>query len=273
MPSTLQVSSKNGVVQIVLNSPPVNALGTQMMLELRTLLTELATDPQAKVIVFSSADPDFFIAHVDMTIAEQMDALTQLAAQAPDGVNVFQAVGEQIRHQPQVTIVKLTGKARGGGAEFVAAADMTFAARETAALGQIESLMGIVPAGGGTQYLRQRMGRNRALEILLTGDLYDARTAADYGWINRAVPANDLDAFVHTVAQNIAALPEGVIAAVKQTLPPEDLTQGFAQEQKAWSALISRPQVQQLMADALTNGAQTPEGEQDLETLMRTVTT
>lgn len=120
-----------------------------------------------------------------MLILEDADALDALAEAAPAGVNVFQAVGELLRHQPQVTIVELAGKARGGGAEFVAAADMAFAAAETAGLGQIEALMGIVPGGGGTQYLRERVGRNRALEIVLAADLFDAETAAAYGWINR----------------------------------------------------------------------------------------
>ncbi len=90
MPSTLQVTSDNGVVQIVLDNPPVNALGAQMMSELRTVLTELKDDPQARVIVFSSADPEFFSAHVDMGIVEQMDVLQELAELAPEGVNVFQ---------------------------------------------------------------------------------------------------------------------------------------------------------------------------------------
>ncbi|WIX98476.1 enoyl-CoA hydratase-related protein [Amycolatopsis mongoliensis] len=63
---------------------------------------------------------------------------------------------------------------------------------QAAGLGQIESLMGIVPGGGGTQYLRERVGRNRALEIVLAADLFDAQTAAAYGWINRAAPASEL---------------------------------------------------------------------------------
>ncbi|MEV4343307.1 enoyl-CoA hydratase/isomerase family protein [Actinoplanes sp. NPDC049596] len=255
----------------MLDNPPVNALSVTMMRELRTVLAALRDDPATRVIVFSSANPEFFIAHVDMNVVEQMDELQAMAAQAPAGVNVFQAVGELVRHQPQVTIVKLAGKARGGGAEFVAAADMTFAAEETAGLGQIEALMGIVPSGGATQYLRQRMGRNRALEILLTGELFDARTAADYGWINRAVPSAELDAHVDRVAHNIAALPEGVVAGMKSALPPEDLTEGFAREESAWGALIGRPGTRQLMADAAAKGVQTVEGERDLEGLMRSL--
>ncbi|UOZ07059.1 enoyl-CoA hydratase/isomerase family protein [Amycolatopsis sp. WQ 127309] len=269
--STLHVSTDRGVARVVLHNPPVNVLGATMMRELRTLLDGLRDDPSVRVIVFAGADPEFFLAHVDMLILEDADGLDELAKAAPAGVNVFQAVGELLRHQPQVTIVELAGKARGGGAEFVAAADMAFAAAETAGLGQIEALMGIVPGGGGTQYLRERVGRNRALEIVLAADLFDAETAAAYGWINRAVPAAELRGFVDRVARNIAALPDGVIAAVKRALPADDLTAGYLREHDAWASQVESPAVQKLMAAALPNGVQTRDGERDLETLMRTI--
>ncbi|MEW1659067.1 enoyl-CoA hydratase/isomerase family protein [Streptomyces sp. NPDC093707] len=269
--STLRVSSEHGVARIVLDNPPVNALGTTMMRELLTVLTGLKDDSSVRVIVFSSADPEFFIAHVDMHIGEEMDVLQELAASAPADVNVFQAIGELIRHQPQVTIVKLAGKARGGGAEFVAAADMAFAAIETAGLGQIEALMGIIPGGGGTQYLRDRVGRNRALEVVLTADLFDAETAASYGWINRALPADELDEYVDRVARNLAALPDGVIEAAKSALPADDFTEGLLRENEAWASTFSLPAAQHLISGGLQDGAQTPSGERDLEGLMRSV--
>lgn len=184
---------------------------------------------------------------------------------------MFQAIGELLREQPQVTIVKLAGKARGGGAEFVAAADMAFAATETAGIGQIETLMGIVPSGGGTQYLLERVGRNRALEVVLTGELYDATTAAGYGWINRAVPAADLDAVVDAIAHNIAGLAAGVVRGAKEVLTPTRPQQGYHREETAWSALIAAPAARTLMSEALQRGAQTPEGEADLEHLMRSI--
>ncbi|MFI5716122.1 enoyl-CoA hydratase/isomerase family protein [Nocardia sp. NPDC051750] len=268
--STLHVTTSGGVAEIVLDNPPVNVISAVMMRELADALGELAADSSVRVVVFSSANPDFFLAHVDMHILDQEEVLADLiAAAAPRGINAFQAVGELLRNHPQVTIVKLAGKARGGGAEFVAAADMSFAARESAGIGQIESLMGIVPSGGGTQYLRERVGRNRALETVLTGDLFDADTAAAYGWINRAVPAAELDAFVDRIARNIADLPAGVVEAVKSVLPPADLSTGYAKEETEWSALIAGPDALRLMDGALRHGAQTPEGETDLEALMR----
>ncbi|WP_324605204.1 enoyl-CoA hydratase/isomerase family protein [Streptomyces sp. NRRL WC-3549] len=177
---TLRVSQKDAVAYVTIDNPPVNVLSVAVMTDVRRLLTTLAGDATVRVIVFDSADPDFFLAHVDMTATP--DALAGLMANLPDGVNVFQAVAEQLRHQPQVTIVKVAGKARGGGAEFVVAADMAFAAIGKGGLSQVEALMGIVPGGGATQYLTERVGRNRALEIVLGADLMDAETAERYGW-------------------------------------------------------------------------------------------
>ncbi|ARQ70565.1 enoyl-CoA hydratase/isomerase family protein [Streptomyces marincola] len=264
---TLRVSRKDGVAHVTIDNPPINVLDVAVMTDLRRLLTALAGDDTVRVIVWDSADPDFFLAHVDMTTTP--DALAGLMADLPDGVNVFQAVGEQLRRQPQVTIVKLAGKARGGGAEFVVAADMAFAAIGTAGLGQIEALMGIVPGGGATQYLTERVGRNRALEIVLGADLMDAETAERYGWINRALPADRLDAFVDRLARDIAALPDGVVAAAKHAIVPRDHADGLARENDAWASLVLRPATARLMGAGLAKGAQTRDGEQDLEGLFR----
>ena len=268
---TLRTRREGRVLHVTLDNAPVNALSAFAMKELRQLLTALRADDTVTVIVFDSANPEYFIAHVDMNLGEQMELLGELAAQAPDGVNVFQAVGELLRNQPQVTVVKLAGIARGGGAEFVAAADMTFAARETARIGQIESLMGIVPSGGGTQYLLERVGRNRALELVLTGDAVDADTAAAYGWINRAIPAAELDGFVDRLARNIGELPVGVVAAAKRVLAPTMPLAGYQREEEEWLALIGQPAARGLMGESLRRGAQTPDGERDLEGLLRQI--
>ncbi|KAB2976846.1 enoyl-CoA hydratase/isomerase family protein [Streptomyces sp. SS1-1] len=268
--TTLRVAVDAGVARITLDNPPVNVLSGTMIRELHDVLGTLRNDDSVRVVVFSSADPEFFLAHVDIHILDEMDGLQAIADRNPDA-NLFQGVGELLRHQPQVTIVKLAGTARAGGAEFVTAADLTFAARETAGIGQSEVLMGIVPGGGGTQYLRERVGRNRALELLLTGDLVDADTAAAYGWINRAVPAAELDAFVDQVAERIAALSPHVIAAAKRLVPPADLSDGLRAEDDAWADLVSGDLPARLMAGALEHGAQTPAGERDLESLMRRV--
>lgn len=267
--ATLRVSREDGIVRVTLDNPPVNVLNVALMTDLRHLLTTLRGDDSVRVIVFDSANPEFFIAHVDMTLVDTPDAFDDLAADLPEGVNVFQALGELLRQQPQVTIVKLAGLARGGGAEFVTAADMAFAAIGRAGIGQIEALMGIVPGGGGTQYLAGRVGRNRALEVVLSADLYDAETAERYGWVNRAVPVGELDDVVDRLARNIAALPEGVITAAKRAIVPEDLAEGLLREHDAWAGQFVRPAAERLIRGGLAQGAQTSDGERDLEGLLR----
>lgn len=267
--TTLHVSQEAGIARVTLDNPPVNVLDVALMADLRHLMAELRDDESVRVIVFDSANPEFFVAHVDMSLIDAPDAFDRFAAGLPHGVNVFQGLGELLRSQPQVTIVKLTGIARGGGAEFVAAADMAFAATESAALGQVEALMGIVPGGGGTQYVTGRVGRHRALEIVLGADLLDAETAERYGWVNRALPLAELDAFVDRLARHVADLPDGVIAATKRAIPPQDLTGGYLREHEAWAQQIARPAAEKLIRGGLSAGAQTRDGERDLEGLLR----
>ncbi|WP_342240761.1 enoyl-CoA hydratase/isomerase family protein [Inquilinus sp. OTU3971] len=266
---TLRISRAGGVATITIDNPPVNVLDVPLMSEIRSILLSLRDDPNTRVIVFQSADPEFFIAHVDMTLIDEPHAFDDLARDAPDGLNPFQAFGELLRQQPQVTIVKLAGLARGGGAEFVAAADMAFAAEGHAGLAQCEALMGITPGGGATQYLSSRMTRGRALEVILGGELIDATTAERYGWINRALPAAELDGFVDRLARNIAALPEGVIAAAKKAVPPADLRDGYRREHDVWAGLFQRPAAEKLIRGGLKAGAQTRDGERNLEGLLR----
>ncbi len=267
----LTVTTDRGVATVSIDNPPVNVLDAALMAELRHFLLSARSDGGPEVIVFESANPDFFIAHVDMALIDQPTAFDAIAREIPAGLNVFQALGELLRTQPQVTIVKLAGLARGGGAEFVAAVDMVFAASETAGLAQCEALMGIVPSGGGMQYLNQRVGRNRMLEVVLGADLFDAATAERYGWINRALPTAELDAFVDRLAHHIADLPPGVVAAVKSSMPPADFSEGFRREEQAWGGLFARPAAEALIRGGLNAGAQTSEGERDLETLLRTL--
>lgn len=265
----LSISHNGGVSTVTIDNPPVNVLDVSLMSEISRFLVSVRNDPDVKVLVFQSANPDFFIAHVDMTLIDEPNAFDEMARNAPEGLNPFQAFGELLRSQPQVTIVKLAGLARGGGTEFVAAADMAFAAEGRAGLAQCEALMGITPGGGATQYLTSRMTRGRALEVILGADLIDAVTAERYGWVNRALPAAELDDFVNRLARNIAALPEGVIAAAKQAMPAPDLREGFHREHDAWAGLFARPAAERLIRGGLQAGAQTPDGERNLEELLR----
>lgn len=265
----LGIRIEKGVATISINNGPVNALSGKLIKELHQLMKDISKDTSIKVIVFESANPDFFIAHVDINILAEQEILEELGNNAPKGLNLFQAVGEMLRNQSQVTIVKLKGIARGGGAEFVTASDMSFASTEKGKLAQCEALMGIIPGGGATQYLSSKMTRGRILEVILGADLFDAVTAERYGWINRAVPDAEIDFFVKQLAQNIANLPKGVIETMKNLLPPEKISKGFIAENNGWEKLAFTPKVSEIMKNAMQNGAQTVTGELKLEELLR----
>ena len=269
--SLLQITTQGKVATITLNNGEVNVLGARLMKELKSVLFDFALDETIKVIVFESANPDFFIAHVDMHILEDQVLFNELVEEAPEGFNIFQTIGHLLRMQPQLTIVKLRGIARGGGAEFVTAADMCFASLEKGKLAQCEALMGIIPGGGGTQFLASKMPRNRVLEVILGADLFDAKTAETYGWINRAVPDVELDEFVNNLANNISELAEGIIEATKKVVAPSEKVEGFIAEHEAWESLVYKPKAGEIMTAALENGAQTVQGELELEKLLRAI--
>lgn len=267
----LRVAHHSGVVTVTIENPPVNVLDAALMTDLRNFLIKVRDDDATRVVVFESGSPDFFIAHVDMALIDDPHAFDGIARDVPAGLNVFQALGELVRELSQVTIVKLAGVARGGGAEFIAACDMAFGAIGRAGLGQVEALMGIVPSGGAMQYLSTRMSRSRILEIILGGRVFSAEEAAAYGWINRALPAAELDDFVDTLARHIAALPAGVAQAAKRVLPPADLGAGFAREQAEWTRLFAEPAAERLIRGGLARGAQTVDGEKRLEEILRSI--
>lgn len=232
-----------------------------------------------RVVVFDSADPDLFIAHGDTRFITEPDTLAAAGAATvaadpdadfPTDLNLMQVVHEEVRALPQVTIGKLTGLARGGGNEFLMALDMRFAAIGTAGQAQPEVLTGITAGGGGTQYPTSLVGRARALEILLGAELVDAELAERHGLINRALPADRIDAFVDTLARRIGALQPQVVAAVKQAVSavPNPVThQGLATENALLGPLFTADAAE-LAHTLLEAGMQTREGEIALEALL-----
>jgi len=274
--STLHVSVADGIAWVTMDSPPVNVLGLKLIADLSRFAAAIRQDEQVQVIVLQSANPDFFIAHVDMELINQWEEAARVAADLfpePSPLNVFQQLNEQWRTLPQITIGKLQGLARCGGSELAMALDMRFAARGQAGIGQTEALMGIVPGGGATAYLPRLIGRARALEAIAGANLFDADLAERYGWINRALPADELDSFVATLARQIAALAPGVVRAAKQAVDTvhEPLPVALAQGDALWQQLVFQPVATSKLLGGLAAGAQTPSGERDLESLLRSL--
>src|ERR1700712_2897709 len=200
---TLRVRQEGADVFAEIAAPPMNLLGPELVRDLVSLIQHAEAGEDVRVLVFSSADPEYFISHVDLTrIAEYRQEAAKLTGEASIALLFHHLSASRL-----VTIAQIAGRVRAAGSEFVLACDMRFAARESAIFAQFESAFGQIPGGGATQYLTRIMGRARALEVLLSAEDYDADLAERYGWINRALPAAELRDFVGSLARRIGGFP------------------------------------------------------------------
>jgi enoyl-CoA hydratase/carnithine racemase len=256
---TLDVRQEGAVLFTDIAAPPMNLLGTELVRDLVSLIQRAEADDAVQVLVFRSADPDYFISHVDVTrIGEYRQEAVKLTGEA--------SIGMLFRHLSAsrlVTIAQIEGRVRGAGSEFVLACDMRFAARESALFGQPEVGLGLIPGAGGIQHLVRLMGRGRALEVMLSADDYDAETAERYGWINRALPASTLGEFVRSLAHRIAGFPAAGQIALKDRVnaialaPAED----FRRDSDLFLECGRNPEAQRRTRAAMTRGLQTRDAE------------
>jgi enoyl-CoA hydratase/carnithine racemase len=256
---TLTVRGDAGVLFAEIAVPPMNLLGPELVRDLVTLIERAEADPACRVLVFTSADPDYFIAHVDLTrVAAYRAEAARLTGEAS-----IASLFRRLSTSRLVSIAQIAGRVRGAGSEFALACDMRFAARETAVFGQFEPAFGLVPGGGATQHLVRLMGRGRALEVLLSADDYDADTAERYGWVNRALPAAELDGFVAALARRIAAFPAAGHVAVKERVNAIALAPAaeFRRDSDLFGAGVGAEATQRLIRSAFAHGLQTPDGE------------
>ncbi|GHH86203.1 enoyl-CoA hydratase [Streptomyces sulfonofaciens] len=202
-----------GVLYATLDAPPLNLVGPELVRDLVSLIGYLSGPTPFQAVVFDSADPDFFIPHVDMTKIPEYTA--EAAKAGGPGDASLGMLYQRLSRLPVVTIGKLRGRARGAGSEFLLACDIRFASRENAILGQPEVGLGAPPGAGAVERLSRLLGAGRALEVLLGADDFTADTAERYGWINRAVPDDELDAFVERFARRVAGFPADAIAVTK----------------------------------------------------------
>ncbi|MCX4706721.1 enoyl-CoA hydratase/isomerase family protein [Streptomyces sp. NBC_01373] len=209
------------VAKITFSNPPVNLIVGETVLRLIEIVEELATDPDIQVVVFDSATPDFFYNHFDLAAAADFPA--------PEDENAVPAWTDlvlKLSKAPYITIAAIRGRTRGGGNELALALDLRYASREKAIFGQPEVGSGLLPGGGGTERLPRAIGRDRALEAILTSDDYDADTAERWGWTTRALPDSELDAFVDTIVGRLASFDRTSLASAKAqinraSLPPD----------------------------------------------------
>jgi enoyl-CoA hydratase/carnithine racemase len=205
-PSQFKIDrSYPGVWAITFSNPPINIFVPETIVELGALMTDLEADRSVKVVVFQAANPEFFIAHLDVA----------KAAARPETLGLWRDIVLRLSSSPVVSIAKIRGRTRGIGNEFVLACDMRFASRQNALFGNPEVGVGLVPGGGAMEWLPRLVGRSRALEIVLSGDDFDADIAERYGWVNRTLDDKDLDSFVDALVQRLASFDRETLGAAK----------------------------------------------------------
>ncbi|TVX98671.1 enoyl-CoA hydratase/isomerase family protein [Cohnella terricola] len=199
--------------RITFHNPPINLVDPDTVYELLELMDQIESDPELKVVVFDSADPDFFISHYDMTRAGEKQK-TPKAIDLPPLIDFT----TRLSKSSVISIAEIRGRIRGVGSEFALACDMRFASLEKAVFGQPEVAVGIVPGSGAIERLSRLSGRARALEIILGANDYDALTAERYGWINRAIADVELEEFVENLARRISTIDRQAISDAKRLI-------------------------------------------------------
>ena len=195
---TLLVERRDRVAVVTINRPQkMNALNIQTRQEGAAALDELREDASVRVVVFTGAGDKAFVAGADIAEFEGRTAVTQRDVMT--GRSLFTAIDTF----PKPVIAMINGFCLGGGCELALACDLRIAS-ETAKLGQPEINLGIIPGGGGTQRLTHLVGEGKAMELILTGDMIDAKTAFTLGLVNMVVPAADLETKTMEIAQRIA---------------------------------------------------------------------
>ena len=259
MSAPLRVETDDGVATVTIDNPPINLFDLAMYTAMTELSHKLAEDPDVRVVVLQSANADFFIAHFDVSLIQA------IPTDLPPSTHLshFHAMCEAFRLMPKATIAVIEGRVGGGGSELALSCDMRFAALGRAVFNQPEVALGILPGGSGTARLPRLVGRSRALEVILGCDDVDAATAEQWGWVNRALPPDELRPFVARLAKRIAGFPPHAVAAAKGAVlrAEKGVTDDLLAEGAAFNATLGHPRTVAAMAKFMSSGGQTRDGE------------
>jgi enoyl-CoA hydratase/carnithine racemase len=264
----LRVETRDGVAWVTIDHPPINLFDMALIQEMLRVGEALERDDAVRVVVFQSADPEFFIAHADV---ELIQTLPTTAPPKPTRLGFFHVMVDRMRTMPKATIAKIEGIARGGGSEFVLSCDMRFGALGKCVLAQPEVALGIIPGGSGTQRLPRLVGRARALEIVLGCDDVPADLAERWGYLNRALPPTELGPFVDRLARRIASFPAEAIALAKQAVNAADtgVVDGLLEEAHCFNLSVATTAARERMAGFMAGGGQTRDVERGVGTLAK----
>ena len=243
--------------RVTFDLPPLNIFGPAAIPQLDEIVTALETDEEVRVVVFDSAVDGFFLTHYDFTA--KLEDTTRIPP-GPTGLQALPDMLARVSRAPVVSIAAIRGRATGVGSELALASDMRFASREKAVLSQWEVGAGLVPGGGPMARLPRLIGRGRALEVLLGADDIDGELAERYGYVNRASPDAELDAFVDALATRIASFDKQAIAETKRLVDVNSLPPNaeIVPEWEVFLAALGRPAAQERIRMLFERGFHEP---------------
>src|SRR6201988_3679688 len=265
---TLNIRREDNILYVDFNNPPVNLMNVAMVGELFDLAGSLAFDPQTAVVVFGSANPEFFIAHFDLgDLVKGISGDPAVPQSQYDDINAVQALTTTWQTLPQVTIGMVDGICRGEGLGFLLAPTMRFATPQSRFCFP-EASGGILPGGGGTTRLALQIGPARAAEVILSSRDFTGDEAAAYGVVNRAIPRDEIAGHVDTLARGIAGRSPGAVASINQVIKSvydsmvDAQFAGFASENNGLRTLSTAPGVKEALQHL--SGLQDLDHERDL---------
>jgi enoyl-CoA hydratase/carnithine racemase len=244
--------------KVTFTNGEINLIDVDTVEQLADLVSRIEQAPDLAVVVFQSSNPDFFMAHWDV---ESDRARVAAMQPGPTGMHPYGDNLVRLARVPAVTITSINGRARGAGSEFVLATDIRFAGPRTV-LGQFEVGLGSVPGGNPMGRLTRLVGRARAMEIVLGADDFPADLACAYGYVNRVLPADELDGFVDTFARRIAGFDRVAVTEAKalveaaMPIPDEESAASLA----TYFRTSGRPETADRMSRLLARGLQRPDG-------------
>ena len=267
---TVEITSR--VATVVIDNPPINIITLPLYAELMQLVEDLQRNPDLSVVVFKSANPDFFLAHFDVEAILKFPIEGDAERSAEP--NPFHLMCERLRNMDKVTVAQIEGRVGGGGSELVASMDMRFGVMGKTIVNQMEVPLGILPGGSGTQRLPRLVGRGRAMEIVLGGEDLDAETAERWGYLNRIYEASDIDQAVDNLARRIARFPQPALRLAKASVNAAELplAQGLSEEAYLFARLLRTDEAQIAMRRFMAMGGQTREGEMRVADLVDELT-
>jgi enoyl-CoA hydratase len=194
------IFDKAAIATLTVNRPTaLNALNREVLEEIARVIREVRHDPSVRVLIVTGAGDKAFVAGADIAAMAKMSAVDGL-----DFSRLGHRVMESFEDLPIPVIAAVNGFALGGGLELALACDLIVAS-DKARFGQPEINLGLIPGFGGTQRLPHRIGHNKARELIMTGDMFDAKTALELGLVNQVVAPGELIETTRKLAEKIAS--------------------------------------------------------------------